>query len=77
MFVMTTLPFQAQLCVALFIGHVSFILLGTTTASNPACTPGVIIVQYLFLVAVAWSVCASVTLYEKVTGILFYSARRF
>ena len=63
---MITHHFQTQLCVALFMGHIAFILLGTATASSSACVPGVVIVQYLFLVAVAWSVCASVTLYEKV-----------
>merc|ERR1712176_1383905 len=61
---------QTQLCVALFMGHIAFILLGTATASSSACVPGVVIVQYLFLVAVAWSVCASVTLYEKIVNAL-------
>ena len=58
---------QTQLCLALFFGHISFMALGTVKASDTTpCTVGVIIVQYLFLASIAWTVCAAVTLYEKV-----------
>jgi len=63
---------QTQLCVSLFAGHVGFLIVGglSPTDQATACVAGVIIVQYLFLVAMAWSVCASVTLYEKIVNAL-------
>merc|ERR1719453_1222769 len=47
-----------------------FIVTGTFSSTSGACAPLVIIVQYLFLVAIAWSVCASVTLYDKIVNAL-------
>jgi len=57
---------QTQICLSLCLGHILFLVVGELDPDGSACVPGVVIVQYLFLVSIAWSVCASVTLYEKV-----------
>jgi hypothetical protein len=62
------LQIQMQLCLSLLLAHVSFLILGVAKNNSPGCLPGVIIVQYLFLVVIAWSVCASVTLYDKIVN---------
>jgi len=61
---------QTQLCLSLCAGHIGFLIVGGISPDSAACVPGVIIVQYLFLVSIAWSVCASVTLYEKIVNAL-------